>query len=82
MEIYMKKRKLELEQQEEDEFGDEFGQEYTGKPPETMIISPVKANLLRDTDTFGKMEVYCVFKVGDKSEKSNLAKGTKPEWDE
>jgi hypothetical protein len=33
--------------------------------PESMVISPIDANLKRDTDTFGAMEVYVVIKLGD-----------------
>ena len=32
------------------------------KMPETMIISPIEANLTRDTDTLNTMEVYCIIK--------------------
>ena len=48
---------------------------------ETMIISPIEADLKRDTDTFGKMEVYCVFKLGENSQKTTNSRGTNPSWD-
>ncbi len=32
--------------------------------PGTLIVKPINAKLIRDTETFGKMDPFCVLKLG------------------
>ena len=47
-----------------------------------LIIRPQTAQLTRDTETFGKMDPQCEFRVGNMVYKSSIAKdqGRTPQW--
>ena len=50
--------------------------------PGSLIIRPVCAKLTRDTETFGKMDPYCVIKLGNQIQRSAVASsaGKFPNW--
>ena len=68
------------------------GPQQTGKSQEsgqkgtlhtgTIRLAPMSANLTRDTETFGKMDPYCVVTVGKQKFKTLAldGAGTKPNW--
>ena len=49
-----------------------------------IIVRPICARLLRDTDTFSKMDPYCVITLGNQKQKTRVAPsaGKTPNWQE
>lgn len=49
-----------------------------------LIIKPLSAQLTHDTDWFGKMDPYCIIKVGDTVKQSSVHKnaGKSPSWND
>mmetsp|Transcript_18715 Transcript_18715/g.33911 ORF Transcript_18715/g.33911 Transcript_18715/m.33911 type:complete len:282 (-) Transcript_18715:65-910(-) len=47
-----------------------------------LIVKPLSAKLTRDTELFGKMDPYCVVRLGEQSQKTAVAKkaGKLPFW--
>lgn len=50
--------------------------------PGTFILRPIEAKLTRDTELIGKMDPYCMFRMGGQSFKSTTSQkgGTHPQW--
>ena len=50
----------------------------------TLIITIVKANLLRDTDLFSKMDPYCILTINGFVGRTSIKKnaGKEPVWKE
>merc|ERR1711934_710402 len=50
----------------------------------TLRIEIVEAKLTRDTDTFGKMDPYCILKAGKQTHKTKVLDGAgkEPKWNE
>ena len=50
----------------------------------TLIIRPICAKLIRDTETFGKMDPYCQITLGSQIQKTRVADnaGKFPNWQE
>lgn len=48
----------------------------------TLIVRPICAKLTRDTETFGKMDPYCVVRVGGQQQRTAVAEGAGkfPNW--
>ena len=52
--------------------------------PGVLIVKPISARLTRDTDTFGKMDPYCIFKIGTmkQTSKTHSSGGKMPKWND
>mmetsp|Transcript_14095 Transcript_14095/g.20623 ORF Transcript_14095/g.20623 Transcript_14095/m.20623 type:complete len:190 (+) Transcript_14095:23-592(+) len=48
----------------------------------SLIIRPLSAKLMRDTETFGKMDPYCVVTIGGQRQKTKVKEraGRHPNW--
>jgi Ca2+-dependent lipid-binding protein len=56
----------------------EAGPKYT----HTIVIKPLNAKLTRDTESFGKMDPYCLITLGQQKQQTQVAKdmGKNPVW--
>ncbi len=54
------------------------------KPPASLIVRPICAKLTHDTETFGKMDPYCVVNFGAQHQRTRTANdaGKFPNWNE
>ena len=50
----------------------------------TLIIQPVQAKLTHDTDTFSKMDPYCLVTCGDRKAQGKVCSGggKTPHWED